>query len=564
MYVRFNTSPKTKNPIVQIVESYRDAGKVKQRIVASFGVAKSKEDLDRLQVLAQDMLTKIQTERLKGELKTSLFPAHDESEISVSASKESDKSAMVDAKFLTHRATIFDGFDRVVSALLESSGFAEILANIKGKQEFSLVDIVRLYTAQMFDDPASKMRCFQRQNKHGFSGIKLHDIYRAMDKLLTLESSIQAQAYKIHGSSIFKEDVDCLFVDVTTLFFESVSQDDLRDFGYSKDQKSHSVQIVLCLAVNKEGLPLGYEIFRGNTAETKTFIPAIKNMRNRFNVTSATIVCDRGLASLENITELENSGLTFIFATKIKHLPSKLDLSNLKTFTSEFNDENEKIIFKIVDHPKYPNASLLVTYSESRAKKDKADRDRLIHRLETKMLGKESDPKISKLVSNSGYKKFAVMTGEAKWSINDDAVIKAAMWDGFHGISFSKKLNLSAQEVLRNYRGLWRVEEAFRIAKKTLEIRPMYHWKPRRIKAHVLLCFIGLFCERFLELKLRSAQSPLTPDRIRSALQSIHSVQLADSRSNRDITVPSVLSNDAKSIFRVLKLPLRRKTKVEI
>ena len=145
MYVRFNTSPKTKNPIVQIVESYRDAGKVRQRIVASFGAAKSQNDLDRLQILAQDLLQKIKTEREKSELKNSFFPAHQESDGIAETDAPTDgkvSTLTIEAAQLVHRATVFDGFDRVVSSLLESSGFAEILGNSKGKQEFSLMYII--------------------------------------------------------------------------------------------------------------------------------------------------------------------------------------------------------------------------------------------------------------------------------------------------------------------------------------------------------------------------------------------------------------------------------------
>ena len=562
MFVRFNTSPKTKNPIVQVVESYRDNEKVRQRIVASFGAAKSKDDLDRLQALANDFLGKIETERQKRRSSSPLFLAHGFDTTANQTKYGSQPSAtLVDPRFLAHRETVFDGFEQVVSALLKTAGFNSILSTVAGRQSFALEDIVKLLLSQMFDDPSSKLRSYQRQEAHGFCGIKLQDLYRGMDKLLPLSEQLQKQAYVActgTNASLIQEKVSCLFVDVTTLYFESVMRDEIRDFGFSKDQKFHSVQIVLCLAVNDEGIPMGYETFRGNTGEVKTFIPALRKMRTRFNVTSATIVCDRGLASLENVTELDTNGLTFIAATKIKHLPKQLALNDLTTYTSTHADEDESIKYKIVDHPKYPNASLLVTYSARRAKKDKADRDRLLERLIGKLHGKESDPKISKLISNSGYKTFVSTKGDSKWSINEEAVGKAASWDGFHGIAFSKKLELTVADIIKNYRSLWRVEEAFRVAKTNLEIRPMYHWKRDRIQSHVLLCFIGLYCERMLEFRLRRSKTPLTPDRIRYALQSIHTVRLT--AGQQEIIVPSQLSADTKAIFKALKLPLRRRT----
>src|SRR5262249_42855726 len=136
-----------------------------------------------------------------------------------------------------------------------------------------------------------------------------------------------------------------------------------------------------------------------------------------------------------------------------------------------------------------------------------------------------SDEKtVKKVISNSGYKKYTNVKKGSLITINQKAIDEDAAWDGFHGIAVSNSANLTIGEALARYKELWHVEEAFRVAKSTLRARPIFHWKSGRIKSHVLLCFMTLFFERFLELLLRKNGFSLTPDRIRHALAGVHTM----------------------------------------
>lgn len=118
-------------------------------------------------------------------------------------------------------------------------------------------------------------------------------------------------------------------------------------------------------------------------------------------------------------------------------------------------------------------------------------------------------------------------------SINEKTIEEDAKWDGFHGIAVSNSSKLTLEQALSRYRDLWHVEEAFRVAKCTLKTRPIYHWASHRIRTHVLLCFVNLFLERFLEVILRKRETPLTPDRIRYALSGVHTITFEESLTQK-------------------------------
>jgi hypothetical protein len=227
MYIRLTKSKKSKHPTIQIVEGIREGKKVRQKIIASLGVVKGPDDLEKLRKLANHLILKLEKLGLPADGK-------------------------IDLQSIIHKTTIYDGFGIVINELMRISGFSDVIRFAQGKNTFDVEEIVNLVLVQRLDLPSSKLRTFERQNDHGFHGIELQHIYRAMDAIEDLGPKIQAAAFdtacKYSGGVI-----DCFFFDVTTLYFESLSQDDIRDFGFSKDQKYHLVQIVLALVVNSQG-----------------------------------------------------------------------------------------------------------------------------------------------------------------------------------------------------------------------------------------------------------------------------------------------------------------------
>lgn len=539
MYIRMKTSKKAKYPTMQIVESFREGKKIKQRTIAHLGVVKDQEDLKRLKQLADRLIERLEKEGLQ------IAP----------------KSEIQELK---HKKTVYDGFSIVVDKLMDITGFNKIIQSAQGRRRFNLEEIVRLMLVQRFDLPSSKLRTHERQAEHGFNGIDLQHIYRTMDVIESLNEAIQTQAFECTRKASERV-IDCFFFDVTTLYFESVEQDELRDFGFSKDQKYHTVQIVLALVVDSQGIPLAYETFKGNLAETKTLIPVLDKLRKRFSINNVTVVCDRGLASQPNVEALQSNNFHFVIASKLKSMSKKLCLNDLSKYTLLPGQENvakeDEILFYTAPHPQYNDTMLVSTYSPSRAWKDKDDREKLLEKLKKKILSSD-ESSVKNVVSNSGYKKYIKVAQGSSVELNEESVTKAAAWDGFHGIAVSNSSGLSAEQALSRYRDLWHVEEAFRVAKCTLKTRPIFHWSPHRIRSHVLLCFINLFLERFLELLLRQKKIYLTPDRIRHALAQVHTTVFTDA-AKREGRMQSCLTEDAINIFKVLSISTERKTVIE-
>ncbi len=537
MYPRFTKSKKSRHPTLQIVEGKREGTKVRQKIIASLGVVKNEKDKKRMVALADNLINKLEKEGFPIERKIRI-------------------------KNLLHKKTVYDGFGIVVDRLMNITGLSKTINKIQGRNQFNLENVVKLIITQRISLPSSKLRTYERQEDHGFYGIELQQIYRAMDLLESINNDIQKQAFETiltYSSSV----IDCFFFDVTTLYFESDNKDDLKNFGFSKDQKTHMVQIVLALVVNSEGIPLAYEVFQGNLAETKTLIPVLESLKLRFNIANVTVVCDRGMASKANVEALQNAKFHFIIATKLKTLSKKLTINNISDYSYLPNQDNisdsEKILFRTIPHPQYDNTTLIITYSPKRAAKDKEDRERLLEKLSNKLGDHSSnEASVKQLINNSGYKKYTNIKEGSAITLNQKAIDKDISWDGFHGIAVSNDANINATEALSRYKDLWHVEEAFRVAKCTLKTRPIFHWKPHRIRAHISLCFITLFFERFLELLLRKESIFLTPDKIRYALSGVHTTYFEDKSTKNSGRLPSMLSPDAENIFKILNISLNR------
>jgi transposase len=470
MYTRLTSSKKSKNPTLQIVKGIRKGKKVKQKIVASLGAIKSKKDLISLKKLAENLIKKLEKKGLEVDQK-------------------------INIKNLKHKTTIYDGFGLIVDRLMELSGFSKIIRKISGKQKYDLEEVIKLIIIQRLKCPSSKLRTYERQEDSGFCEIKLEHIYRAMDMILPASDKIQNQAFETI-STYSKAHLNCFFFDVTTLHFESVIKDDIRDFGFSKDQKFNNVQIVLALVVDSEGNPIAYEAFKGNLAETKTLTPVLESLRKRVSIKNVTVVCDRGMASRANIEALQKTGFNFVIATKLRSISKKIKVNDLSLYKElpfqEHIAKECRTLYMTMKHPQYEDTLLISTYSSSRAKKDKEDRERFLEKLKKK-LNNSNESSIKKIINNSGYKKYTSVKKGSSITINQSAIDKDASWDGFHGIAVSNSSKLTITDALYKYRDLWRVEEAFRIAKTTLKTRPIFHWMPHRIKSHILICFMTLF-----------------------------------------------------------------------
>jgi transposase len=285
--------------------------------------------------------------------------------------------------------------------------------------------------------------------------------------------------------AIFDQEVDVLFFDVTTLYFESIERDELRNFGFSKDCKFNQSQVMLALVTTHDGLPISYQLFPGNTFEGHTLLHMVKELKESFKVSQITLVADRGMFTRDNLQELEKHEIKYVVAAKLKSF-SKAKKDEI--LNSEFKATCVNNEFHWVRDFENEGRRLVVSYSSSRAKKDASDRQRLVDRLLKKVSPGKENIKIGDVISNSGTKKYLkIKSGSAE--IDFDKVENDANWDGLHGVITNLSEDHSAK-ILERYRGLWQIEEAFRVNKHSLKMRPIYHWSPRRIRSHICLCYL--------------------------------------------------------------------------
>jgi len=393
--------------------------------------------------------------------------------------------------------------------------------------------------------PSSKLKIQQLLDKNFSKAHDLDAIYRVMDKLFPKIDSIKQKTFE-HTKKIMPETIDILFFDCTTLYFESVETDDLRAFGYSKDHRFNTTQVVLALATNSDGLPIGYELFEGNKAEVKTLLACLNQWKDLFNIQSVCFVADRAMMSDENLQAIESQGHTYVVAAKLRGLPKHLKdeiLSDENYQTQLINNE-----LGWLGEFEYKKRRLIVSYKTKRAHRDAYQRRQVLEKLE-KRLGKEGSTQ--KLITNQGVKKYT-RSENSKTIIDQDKIEKDAAWDGMHGVITNLR-DAHATEILARYSRLWKIEESFRINKHTLSMRPIYHFKPERIRAHIALCFMAFSVLRYMEYSVKLTQK-ISIDTMLDELMQVQASYYRHTPTDRLYRMPGRFTHNASKIYKAFQL----------
>lgn len=400
---------------------------------------------------------------------------------------------------------------------------------------FNLAQTTFLMVVQHLLEPMSKLGTFNHQDRYAkLPELKLQHLYRSLDILSQSKEKIEDHVFALNYN-LLNMNIDVVFYDVTTFAFESVNQDGLRDFGYSKDNKYNEVQVVMGLLIDSDGFPIGYELFNGSTFDGKTMTEALNNLKKRFGIRRVVIVADRGLNSKINLKMIRDAGYGYIVASRIRKMSRKiqqqiLDSEGYREIQGpvEHKGEREKLRYKILEHDNFVHdeegniyrleENLIVTYSKRRAEKDKADRERLIEKAKRLV---EEPCKINagiKRGCRKYLKKDSEETKDIHWILDEEKIRIDEQFDGYYGIQTSEK-NMKPEDILEAYHTLWKIEESFRIMKSTLEVRPIFHWTESRIKGHFVVCFLAFLLERKLEYELNKAGiTDASPERIREAI----------------------------------------------
>jgi len=616
MFVRVKSTPNSPRKSVQIVENSRVNGKVKQRIIKHIGIAMDDAELEELKSLANSIKIKLELD-----LQLPLYSVDEieklQTDITTKKKEQTPLSLPLDNDLKTPSLNIFDASnrddysinlldiqeeDRVIKGihdiygkLYDELGFHKVLAS--PARNISSVNALKEIVLARVANPDSKRGSVLNLEENFGVKLNLGSVYKMMDKIGDKEVFKLNQLVYSKTKELFKDKIDVVYFDATTLYFESFSEDEFKKSGYSKDNKFNQPQVVLALLVTKSGLPIGYKAFSGDTFDGHTLIPVLQEVQEYYDIDKVVFVADSGMFSANNLREFDKihnpflfqytqyswsatttkkltlkeyqkqfiafnkkSNITYIVGARIKNMPKILkdQITDMKNY-EQLNDDIKIATFD------YQGKKLLVSYSSKRAAKDRYEREKGIQKLRDKLIKNKS---VKTHLSNQGYKKYLQLqesTNEEKKSscnisitLNEEKIKEDAIWDGLKGI-VTNNGDLTNEELIHQYSNLWQVEESFRITKHDLKIRPIYHWKPQRVKAHLAISFMAYTLVRHLEHRVRLQYIKLSPEKIRQILLSIQVSILYDTKTKKRFAMPSKISNDAKKIYNLMEVPLHAK-----
>jgi len=393
--------------------------------------------------------------------------------------------------------------------------------------------ILRHLVIARLSQPMSKSATVDYLKSYFDEDIQLHKVYRYLDKLYNTQQEQVQQISVEHTRKVLGGKIGLMFYDVTTLYFETDYGDELRENGFSKDGKHSQPQIVLGLLVSKDGNPLSYSIFNGSQYEGRTMLPIVEDFVQRFYLDDFVVVADSGLMNKTNISLLESGGYQYIVGARIKNEAQAIRqwILSLKKHDGEHN-ETEK-----------DGSRLIIGYSYNRAKKDKYNRDKGIKRLQKAY---KSGNITKDNINKRGYNKFLEISDNVKVTINQQKIIEDEKWDGLKG--YLTNTSLSAKEVFEQYNGLWVIENAFRVTKGKLELRPMFHFTQQRIEAHVCICFVAYKVYKELDRILKINDLNLSVDKVLNIAKTVTTIKIKLPASGSTFSKTMLLTPKHKSI----------------
>lgn len=404
-------------------------------------------------------------------------------------------------------------------------------------------EILRHLVIARVSQPRSKLATVAYLKSYYDEDVDLNQIYRYMDKLYNSQKEMVQKISVEHTRKILGGSIGLMFYDVTTLYFETSRTDVLREPGFSKDGKTAESQVVLGLLVSKGGYPLSYSLYNGSQYEGYTMIPMIDDFKQRFNLgEDFVVVADAGLMNADNLRLLREAKYKYVIGARIK--------SEKKAIKEKILGR-EKTNGEFLEIRRENGERLIVGYSEARAKKDAYNRNRGVERLRkaysSGILTKDK-------VNRRGYNKFLEISKDVEVAISDGKIAEDEKWDGLKG--YVTNTDLSAEEAVAQYRGLWVVERAFRIGKGTLDMRPMFHFTERRIEAHVCICFVAYKVYKELERIIDRLGINFSVDKVLEIAKTITTLRVHMPNNKSFYTKTMFLTDDHKAIQPLFEVDL--------
>lgn len=396
--------------------------------------------------------------------------------------------------------------------------------NELGKQ--LLIDLIVLRIIE----PVSKLRSIELLDEYFGIKHRRQSFYKSAKSWLELKSNAEKVIIEFAKKN-YEFNFDLVFYDITTLYFEAFQEDVLRKNGFSKDNKSQQPQILVALIVSKEGFPISYEIFPGNTFEGHTILPVIQGFIEKHSVKKLTIVADAAMISMDNVQKLNQNKLNYIVGARVANLPAKL----IDSISKSLNNEDGKNIRVQTD-----KGWLICSFSALRFRKDKHEMEKQI----------EKAKKLVDTPSKSKKLKFTTSKDE-KVSLNQKLIEKTTKILGIKGYYTNlNESDVSNDLVIAQYHELYKIEQAFRVAKSDLQTRPIYHYKEEPVKLHLLICFTALTVAKHIEL-----QTGVSIKKFKNEIKKVTDARMLNQLTNKEIKIRAQITDTIQEIIDKLDLP---------
>ena len=478
---------------LQIVESFREQGRVHQRVLSTLG------RLDVLQATGQ--LEKLMRSGLRFCEQLAIIDAH-----------AAGQTQPVQVQRV--------GPDLVFGRLWESVQLGTIVRRALESRRFEFdveravyLTVLHRMFASGSDRAAERWR--QAYRLPGTEALDLHHLYRAMAFLgepldekpgarvlstpRCTKDWIEEQLFE-QRRDLFST-IDLVFFDTTSIYFEGEGGREIGQYGKSKDHRPDLKQMVVGLALDLDGWPLCCELWPGNTADVTTLRPVVNRLRQRFRVRRVSMVADRGMISADTIAALESEALdcAYILGARmrsVKEISQRVlaDRGRYREVTPKRKSSKDPSPLKVKEVV-LGERRYIVCLNEEQRRKDAADRQAIVEHLREQLKRGDKD-----LIGNKGYRKYLRIGAGEHFTIDELKIQEEARYDG----KWVLQTNLADEPpmIALAYKELWMVEDLFRTMKSILETRPIYHKRDETIRGHVFCSFLALLLRRALEQRL--------------------------------------------------------------
>ena len=390
------------------------------------------------------------------------------------------------------------------------------------KSKLPLNNMLKLLVYERILNPGSKLAAYENRN-HYLENFNFEEraLYRSFKTFAKHKETLLRDIHE-NVSMKYGRDTSNVFYDVTNYYFHTEEENELIKKGMSKDRKAKPI-IQMGLLLDNAGLPMTYKLFSGNTTDFETLLPMLSEVKENYNLNRVIVVADKGLNSGENKAYNIIKGDGYIFSRSIRGTKANKEIKDYVLDETDYRRIGEDFKIKSRIYPttiwvtnqedKKVKVSIdekhVVFYSEKYARRTQHKRQEAI----AKAIALINSPSRYIKAENYGALKYVVgmsvnkETGEILRdktanipTLNEALIAEEQKYDGYYSIVTSE-LNMSDEEIVETYQGLWKIEESFKVTKSTLETRPVWVWTKDSIEAHFLSCFLSLLILRILEMK---------------------------------------------------------------